>query len=150
VRNKIIWDGLLGLEDAVVEDVAVEDDQACGRLVARVRIKAGAAGRCGRCLRRAPGYDRGAGRRRWRHLDAGTMTVWIEGQAPRVSCRQCGVVTCHVPWARAGAGHTLDFDHQVAWLATHASKSAVASVMRIAWRTVGAIVTRVWADIDAV
>jgi transposase len=76
--------------------------------------------------------------------------VWIEAEAPRVSCRQCGVVTCHVPWARAGAGHTLDFDHQVAWLATHASKSAVAGLMRIAWRTVGAIVTRVWADIDAV
>ncbi len=148
MRNKIIWDGLLGLEDAVVEEVIVE--APAGRLVAHVRIKARAAGRCGRCLRRCPRYDRGAGRRRWRHLDAGTLTVWIEAAAPRVACPQCGVVTCHVPWARAGAGHTVDFDHQVAWLATHASKSAVATLMRIAWRTVGAIVTRVWADIDAV
>lgn len=150
MRNKIIWDGLLGLQDAVVEDVAVEDDGGGGRLVARVRIAARAARRCGRCLRRAARYDRGAGRRRWRHLDAGTLIVVIEAEVPRVSCPGCGVVTCHVPWARAGAGHTLDFDHQVAWLATHACKSAVAGLMRIAWRTVGAIVARVWADIDAV
>ena len=148
MQNKIIWDRLLGLKDAVVEDVVV--DQSAGRLVARVRIGSRAARRCGRCLRRCPRYDRGTRRRRWRHLDAGTLTVWIEAEAPRVSCRECGVVTCHIPWARAGAGHTLDFDHQVAWLATHASKTATAALMRIAWRTVGAIVTRVWADIDAV
>lgn len=40
MRNKIIWDGLLGLEGAVVEGVAVEGDQGSGRLVARVRIAA--------------------------------------------------------------------------------------------------------------
>src|SRR5262249_17891485 len=104
----------------------------------------------GRCLRRSPRYDRGSGRRRWRHLDAGLLMVWIEAEVPRVSCRDCGVVTCHVPWARAGAGHTVDFDHHIAWLATNASKTTVATLIRIAWRTVGAIVTRVWADIDAV
>jgi len=35
-----------------------------------------------------------------------------------------------VPWARHGAGHTTIFDD------------------RIAWRTVGAIITRVWADVE--
>jgi transposase len=147
VQNRILWGRLLGLPDAVVQDVSVRDDT--GHLVVGVRIAAGAAGRCGRCLRRSPRYDRGSGRRRWRHLDAGLLTVWIEAEAPRVSCRDCGVTTCHIPWARAGAGHTLDFDHQVAWLATNASKSTVAALIRIAWRTVGAIVTRVWADIEA-
>ena len=29
------------------------------------------------------------------------------------------------------------------------SKSTVTELMRIAWRTVGSIITRVWADIDA-
>jgi transposase len=53
-----------------------------------------------------------------------------------------------VPWARHAAGHTHAFDEQVAWLATHCSKSAVTELMRIAWRTVGAIIARVWADID--
>ncbi len=54
-----------------------------------------------------------------------------------------------VPWARHGAGHTRGLDEQVAWLATQCSKTAITQVMRIAWRTVGAIITRVWADIDA-
>ena len=38
----------------------------------------------------------------------------------------------------------------VAWLVVHTSKSAVVELLRIAWITVGAIITRVNADIDAV
>ena len=53
-----------------------------------------------------------------------------------------------LPGARHGAGHTTGFDEQVAWLATQCSKSAVTELMRIAWRTVGAIITRVWADVE--
>ena len=148
MQNRILWGRLLGLKDAVVQDVSLGD--GTGQIVVGVRIAAKAAGRCGRCLRRSPRYDRGSGRRRWRHLDAGLLMVWIEAEVPRVSCRTCGVTTCHIPWARAGAGHTADFDHHIAWLATNASKTAVATLARIAWRTVGAIITRVWADIDAV
>lgn len=51
--------------------------------------------------------------------------------------------------ARHDTGHTRAFDDQVAWLAVQCSKTAVTHLMRIAWRTVGAIVTRVCADIDA-
>jgi transposase len=54
-----------------------------------------------------------------------------------------------VPWARHGAGHTRDFDDLAAWLAVHTSKSAATQLLRVAWRTVGAIVARVGADIDA-
>ena len=46
-------------------------------------------------------------------------------------------------------GHTREFDEQVAWLATQCSKTAITQLMRIAWRTVGSIITRVWADIEA-
>ena len=59
------------------------------------------------------------------------------------------MVTAQVPWARHGAGHTRSFDEAVAWLAVTCSKSAVTELMRIAWRSVGAIITRVQADIDA-
>jgi transposase len=58
-------------------------------------------------------------------------------------------VVAHVPWARHGAGHTIDFDQTVAWLATVTSKTAVTELMRIAWRTVGSIIARVWADVEA-
>lgn len=64
----------------------------------------------------------------------------------RLQCPDHGVVVAHVPWARHGAGHTHAFDEQVAWLATKCSKSAACELMRIAWRTVGSIITRVWAD----
>ncbi|SNY34751.1 Helix-turn-helix domain of transposase family ISL3 [Paractinoplanes atraurantiacus] len=58
------------------------------------------------------------------------------------------MVVAAVPWARHGAGHTRGFDQSVAWLATTCAKSAVTQLMRIAWRTVGTIISRVWADTD--
>ncbi|HET6811256.1 MAG TPA: ISL3 family transposase [Acidimicrobiales bacterium] len=124
-------------------------DEAEGAVVISVRAATKARNRCGRCGRRSPGYDRGAGRRRWRALDLGTCRVLVEADAARVRCRRHGPTVAAVPWARHGAGHTRDFDDQAAWLAVHVSKSAVVELLRIAWRTVGAIVARVGADIDA-
>ena len=77
------------------------------------------------------------------------MRAVLEADAPRVRCPEHGVVVAAVPWARHGAGHTRFFDDQVAWLAVTCSKTAVTELMRIAWRTVGAIVTRVAADATA-
>ena len=82
-------------------------------------------------------------------MDLGTTKVFIEAAAPRVRCREHGVTVAAVPWARHGAGHTRDFDDLAAWLAVRTSKSAVMELLRIAWRTVGSIVTRVNADVDA-
>ncbi len=56
------------------------------------------------------------------------------------------MVVTAVAWGRHGAGHTRTFDSQVAWLVTHTSKTAVVELMRVAWRTVGAIAERVVAD----
>jgi transposase len=79
----------------------------------------------------------------------GTIQVFLEADAPRVNCPAHGPTVRQVPWARHGAGHTRSFDQQVAWLATQCSKRAITELMRIAWRTVGAIITRVWADTAA-
>jgi transposase len=147
VRNRSVWQGACGLTRAVVEGVDLDDTGQV--VVVSVRPNASARGRCGRCGRRSPRFDHGEGRRRWRALDAGSMKVFLEADAPRVRCRDHGVVVAQVPWARHGAGHTRDFDDQVAWLAVHTSKTAVVELLRIAWRTVGAIITRVNADIDA-
>lgn len=148
MRNATLWRSLLGVEKTVVEDVEFDEDNE-QLLVAHVRPRARSRGRCGRCGRRSPGYDRGEGRRQWRALDLGTVQVVLEADAPRVACREHGPTVAAVPWARHGAGHTLAFDEQVAWLATQCSKTAVTELMRIAWRTVGAIITRVWADVEA-
>ena len=142
-----IWRMLLGVCAAtVVESVDVDVDDEV--VVAHVRPKARRRSRCGRCGRPAPGYDAGEGRRRWRGLDLGTIRVWLEAEAPRVRCRTHGVVVAAVPWARHDARQTRAFEDTVAWLVTRASKTAVSDLLRVTWRTVGAIVTRVVADID--
>ena len=147
MQNATLWRALLGVEKTVVEGIEFDQDQEL--LVAHVRPRKGARGRCGRCGRRSPGFDHGQGRRRWRALDLGTVQVYLEADAPRVSCREHGTTVIAVPWARHAAGHTRVFDEQVAWLATQCSKTAVTELMRIAWRTVGSIITRVWADVEA-
>lgn len=140
-----LFRGLLGVEHTVIEDVASDED---GSVVFHVRPMARRRGRCGRCRRRSSGYDAGSGRRRWRTLDHGVAMAFVEADAPRVRCRVHGVVVAHVPWAAHDAGHTHAFDQQVAWLVVRTSKSAVTDLMRIAWRTVGSILDRVWDRID--
>ena len=147
MRDARVWRAVLGVEMTVVE--RVEFDAAGGLLVAQVRPARAARDRCGRCRRRCPRYDRGQGQRRWRGLDLGTVAVMVQAVVPRVSCPEHGVVVAHVPWARHGAGHTRAFDDTVAWLAVQTSKTAVTELMRIAWRTVGSIIDRVWADVEA-
>jgi transposase len=147
VRQVSVWGRMLGVERTVVE--GVEYDEVEEVLVAHVRPTARQRGRCGLCRRRCPRYDAGEGRRRWRALDLGTVQTFLEADAPRVRCPEHGVVVGAVPWARHRAGHTHAFDDTVAWLAVATSKTAVTELMRVAWRTVGAIVKRVCGDIDA-
>jgi transposase len=137
-----LWRGLLGLEATAVENVVYD---VGGALVIHVRPMSRQRGRCGRCRRRSPGYDLGQRRRRWRTLDQGTAMAYLEADSPRVRCRIHGVTVAHVPWAAHDAGHTHTFDQQVAWLAVKTSKVATTELMRIGWRTVGAIIARVHA-----
>jgi transposase len=133
---------LVGVERAVVEAVLFEE----AGVVVRVRRRRRDASRCGVCGRRARGYDRGEGARRWRALDLGATKAYVEAEAPRVDCRRHGVVVVAAPWARHGSRFTKAFEQQVAWLATHCSKTAICELMRISWPTVGRIIERVVAD----
>jgi len=150
---KKLWRHVLGLAAfgrSVVID-AVEFDPDAEELIATVRQRRNARRRCGVCGRRSPGYDQGRsaeGPRRWRGLDLGTIRVFLEAEMHRVSCRDHGVVAERVPWARHGSWFTRDFEDTVGWLACATSKSAICALMRIEWRTVGSIVTRLQAEID--
>ena len=147
MQNNRVWQRACGLTRTVVEAVRFED--TANAIIVSVRPDARARSRCGRCGRRSPGYDRGSGRRRWRALDAGTTRVFIEADARRVQCRTHGQTVAQVPWARHGAGHTRDFDAMAAWLAVRTSKSATCQLLRVAWRTIGSIITRVNDDVEA-
>lgn len=148
VQSARVWARLLGVERAVIE--RVEYDQDAQAVVCHVRPVKAERDRCGICRRRCPRYDGGEGRRRWRALDLGTVQAFAEADAPRVCCPVHGVKVAAVPWARHGARHTRDLDDTVAWLAVTCSRTAVCELMRIAWRTVGAIIKRVCADVDQV
>jgi transposase len=128
------------LQRAVVEDVWIGDE---GEIVVAARPRWRERDRCGVCRRPSPGFDLGEGRRRWRALDLGTTLAFVEAAAPRVTCRRHGVVVCAVPWARHSSRFTRAFEDQAAWLAVNTSKTAVAELMRVAWRTVGQICERV-------
>ena len=143
MRGIRVWARLLGLKQAVIEDVWMGSE---GEVVVAARPGWRERDRCGVCRRRSPGFDLGEGRRRWRALDLGTTLAFVEADAPRVRCRRHGVVVCAVPWARHSSRFTRAFEDQAAWLAVNTSKTAVAELMRVAWRTVGAICRRVAAE----
>ncbi len=143
MRGIRVWAQLLGLRRAVIEDVRIGDE---GEVVVSARPDWRERDRCGICRRRSPGFDLGDGRRRWRALDLGTTLAFVEADAPRVTCRRHGIVVCAVPWARHKARFTRAFEDQTAWLTVNTSKTAVAELMRVAWRTVGGICERVAAE----
>ena len=136
-----VWAKGLGLAGAVVEGVDWDADRAT--VVVRVRPGWRERGRCGRCRRRCPGFDAGPGRRWWRALDLGTAVTVVEADSPRVRCPTHGVVVAAVPWARHGARFTRAFEDQAAWLATRSAQSTVATLLRVTWRSVAGICTRV-------
>lgn len=138
--NKV-WRKLLGVEGVVIE--GWDFDETDSALVVSVRPMKRGRRRCPYCRARCGRYDRGSGRRRWRGLDLGTSKVYLEAEAVRVRCPEHGVVVAEVPWARPESGFTKAFEEQCAWLAVQTSRSAVAHLMRVAWRSVGRMLRRV-------
>lgn len=144
MRSSTMLLSALGVERAVLQNLtfSAEPDgsQVC---VVSVRPTRRMQGRCARCGRRCPRYDHGDGVRRWRAMDLGLFKTFIEANAPRVQCPRHGIGTQRVPWARRGSAFVRAFEDQAAWLATRIDKTSLSSLLRIAWRTVGAIVERV-------
>lgn len=90
--------------------------------------------------------DRRPAPSRWRHLDLGVWRLEIRAGLRRLKCPVHGVRVEGVPFARHRSDFTRDFESLVAWLATKTDKSAITTMVRINWRTVGRIITRVCAD----
>ena len=134
----------LGLAGAVVESAREEH----GDVIVRARPRK-AAPRCPVCGRRCRAYDR-LPARRWRTLDLGASRCYVEHAPLRVECPEHGVRTEAVPWARcASSRFTSAFEDEVAWLALHMCRSALAALVRVDWHTVGGICARVEASLEA-
>lgn len=128
--------------ETVVVDWEVSDGDR-PVLVVWVRAKVRRRGRCGRCGERASWFDQGGGIRRWRHVDAGFVTVELAGPAPRVSCGDCGVTVAAVPWARHDSVFTRAFEDLVVHDAVVGNKQAAADRYGISWRAVNNMCVRV-------
>jgi len=125
----------------VGRQVRFEADDAGGEcLVIGVSVRG--RSRCSRCGRKCPGYDR-LKPRRWRHLDFGAFQVHLEGTLSRVECKRCGVVVEQVIWADPDSRFTVHFEELVGWMAQRCDKTAISTMLRIAWRSVGTIIERV-------
>ncbi|MBV9314377.1 MAG: transposase [Pseudonocardia sp.] len=146
MRGGRVWRSVLSVEHTVIEKIELETVKGEDVLVASVRPHWSRRGRCGRCGRRAAGYDTGGGPRRWRGMDAGTTRVYLQAPAPRVRCAEHGVTVAAVPWARHGSRFTTAFEDTCAWLACHTALSTLTVLLRVTWRSVAAIVTRVVAE----
>ena len=82
----------------------------------------------------------------WRSLDLGPWRVMIRSGLRRLRCPTHGVLPEGVPLARSGSGFTRDFEDLVAFMAAKTDRTAVGRLLRVAWRTVGAICARVVHD----
>jgi transposase len=141
VRVTTAFKRLLRLSGASVIDVSFSGDGVV--VTVRLRRRRRVCSACGQ-TGRLHVHDRRV--KRWRHLDLGASRCWIECELRLLRCRDCGVRLEAVPWARAGAHHTRDFEDTVAWLAQQMAFSAITRLLRVGWATVGRIVERVVAD----
>src|SRR5437667_10485788 len=120
-------------------------------------ISRGWSSRCD-CGAAGAGCARSAGRPAgiWRSSttasSAGGTSIWVSTAAGwSASCGGCAARTAAcateaVRWARPGSPYTRDFEDVAAFLAQQMAKTPICRLMRIAWDSVGDIITRVVAD----
>ena len=73
----------------------------------------------------------------WRAPDLNGVPVYIKYRPQRIRCPEHGDLNEWMPWTDGASRFTEDFNNEVAWLACRMSKSAIATFLRIDWRTVG-------------
>ncbi len=140
MRVSTTFNRLLALAGVRVIDVSFAPEGVVVTVALR-RRRAACSG-CGQVF----GGIRDRRLRRWRHLDLAGQRCFIEYRLRRVRCPDCGVRVEAVPFARAGARHTRDFEDLTAFLCQQMARTPVAALLRIGWDTAGAIVERVVRD----
>ena len=116
------------------------------KLVVALRLRSRRRARCGRCGVVAPLYDRGGGRRRWRHLDVGFAVCELVADAPRVACAEHGPTVAEVPWARHDSRFSRAFEDVVVYDAIASNKLVASRRHGVSWRAVDGMCERVLAE----
>ena len=153
MANKTILKILLGVNGIAIDSVYL-DEEPDGETVVVIAVHPtkGYQFRSPFDGKRYPKYDDGHGKRRWRDRDIGSFKCYIEADAPRINIKSPDgsdkQVVAAVPWARHNSGFTINFEDTVIWMSKSLNKTALAQYMRIAWNTVGQIISRVKNDLE--
>lgn len=78
----------------------------------------------------------------------GLHKIYLCADTIRVKCKEHGVITASVPWARHKSRFTTGFEHTLAWLSVNCSKEAISQFRRVSWNTVGPVISRVRNELD--
>lgn len=125
-----------------IKIINIDFDLSSASLYIFVEATKGQKSRCPICGKKCSGYDLITERRAWRSLDFGSCSVYVVADVKRVHCPVHGVHTERVPWAYHHSRFTKEFEQQVSYLALRLNKTDVSKLMRINWRSVGAILSR--------
>ncbi len=101
----------------------------------RVAAHARMQGRCSRCQRPSPGYDR-LPERRWQFVPLWGIPVWFVYAPRRVSCGQHGVVVEHIPWSDGKRPLTIAMMGFLARWARRLSWRETAQLFHTSWESV--------------
>lgn len=143
MRITSVFNKLLALQGVWVTAVTFVQDQVV--VDVRLRRRRLECPECGWSTRARHNWQ--ARPSTWRALDLGAWRVMVRCQLRRLRCDPCGLVVVEaVPFARHRSRFTCDFEDVVAWLAQRCDKTSITQLVRVNWRSVGAIINRVVAD----
>lgn len=137
---------ILNVKGTIIDNIAINDD--CSKITISVHPTKSQQCRCPICGKKSPLYDLCRAKRKWRACDWNNKMVFLVSKTIRVKCKTHGILVARVPWARHDSAFTYDFEQVVAYRALHSSKSAVSKQMRIAWTTVGDIISKIKTALD--
>jgi transposase len=100
-----------------------------------LRERQGSRGKCSRCQRPAPGYDR-LELRRFQFVPLWGMATFFLYAPRRVQCRDCGICVEHLPWALGKRPLTRSFAWFLASWAKLLSWQEVSRTFKISWEGV--------------
>lgn len=104
-------------------------------LTAKIVPRKNSRGRCYKCGRRCPGYDR-LPERRFKFVPLWNIRFYLVYRLRRLSCPEHGVVVEQIPWARGKQHTTTAFQVFIARWARLLSWQKVADRFKVSWNTV--------------
>ena len=137
---------ILNVNKASIKNIEINKKQ--NAIIFEVEMHKSSKHRCPICGKKCSGYDTISVKRSWRAMDLGSYKTFIVSKVDRICCKAHGVVSEFVPWARHNSRFTHDFEDHLAYCSLHLNKKETSRLMRVAWNTVGEVLTRVRKDLE--